>query len=403
MNRGDRRVFEVGPERGQVIARRGATAVAGQQMINSGRPREEDEINWPPLRPHRGDGQRRAVLVLNEQQQFARANLAFQRHGQVGRRGLAFHRHAVNDAARHGLLADGIFQHLRHRQRHRPGEEGFGCVNVQVREVQIRRAEIECEPGRTGIFVALGDGDGEGFVRGRLGGGGVNDRAGKGNRRRALVIHGQPQPGPQTGRNSKVQLARAVGLSENRPRLGDRLPAFAVGGGFNPHRFDEAVRRTLQRDAVQWLGESGFERDDRRAGIERDLKRFRALNRPGGRRGVLNQIRQFVAVRIVEPQIFERGAGGIESCDGQTQFHEAGRGDFELLRVLPLSRQRRGDGSGEWKDYEEEEQKSGNVCLTLTLTPAQCFPSPPPDRIPESIKSLREPIPGRGRIIVRLL
>ena len=44
---------------------------------------------------------------------------------------------------------------------------------------------------------------------------------------------------------------------------------------------------------------------------------------------MLDQIRHFIAGVVVEPQIFERGARGIERFDRQTDFHEAGRGDIE--------------------------------------------------------------------------
>ena len=74
-------------------------------------------------------------------------------HGQVAGHGLAFDRHAINHSVRQGLFTNRIFRHLRHRQRHLPGKQRFGGVNLNGRQVQVRRAEAQGEAGFAGILV----------------------------------------------------------------------------------------------------------------------------------------------------------------------------------------------------------------------------------------------------------
>ena len=138
--------------------------------------------------------QRRAVAVFDEQNQFARADQVFQRHGKVFGRGLAFDGNAINHALPNHLLANGILGNLRNGDGHLSRKERFGGFNLQTGDVQIGRAEIQCQPRFAGVFVALGNGHRNGFHRCRFARGGVDQRAGKRNRLRTLVVHRQPQP-----------------------------------------------------------------------------------------------------------------------------------------------------------------------------------------------------------------
>ena len=192
-------------------------------------PREEHEIHGTPLDAHGADGERRAVLVADEQREFARMDAGFQRHGKICGHRLVGDGHAINHARPDDLFADGILGDLRHGERDAAREERFVGLDLHGGDVEIGRAEIEREPRLAGIFVPLGDGDGLNFTGHRHGGGGVNSRAGEGNRRGTLVVHREPQPRPCTGGKRNVQLARAVGLAENRLALRERLPVRAVG------------------------------------------------------------------------------------------------------------------------------------------------------------------------------
>src|ERR1043166_2381884 len=95
--------LEICSESRQIVTRSGAMAVAGQQMVKPGLAGEEDKINRPALRPHRSYGQGWAVLILNQEQNLTRANLAFHRYHQIGR-GLGFAGDAVNRPLRQWLL-----------------------------------------------------------------------------------------------------------------------------------------------------------------------------------------------------------------------------------------------------------------------------------------------------------
>ena len=59
---------------------------------------------------------------------------------------------------------------------------------------------------------------------------------------------------------------------------------------------------------------------------------------------MFNQIRHFVARVVIEPQVFERGARGIECFNRQAQFYQSGRGHVERLFVLPFGGQAGGAG-----------------------------------------------------------
>ena len=66
---------------------------------------------------------------------------------------------------------------------------------------------------------------------------------------------------------------------------------------------------------------------------------IRALDCFGGWRRARDEERQFVSGVVAEPQVFKRGPRGVERFHRQADFHEAGRGDVELLRVLPFGGQ----------------------------------------------------------------
>ena len=242
-----------------------------------------------------------------------------------------------------GLLADRVLGNLRHGQRHLPGEQRLGGFDLHGGDVQIRRAEIQREPGFAGVFMPLGDGHRHPVRSGRFGGGRVDARAGEGNRSANAGRPPSAAARPGAGGKGNAKLARAVRLAENRLALRERLPAFAVG--WKPstlHGLDEIVRRSFERDAVERLRQSGFQRDDRVARLSAKPEMTLRPNDFARRRGALDQIWHFVAGVVVEPQVFQRRARGIERFGRQAQLHQAGRGHVELLLVLPFGGQARG-------------------------------------------------------------
>ena len=87
-------------------------------MIRSRRARQEYQIDRTSLSAHGRDRQRRAILILDEQEQFPGADGRSHWHRQVAGGGLAFDCHTINHSMREGLLANCIFRNLRYRQRY---------------------------------------------------------------------------------------------------------------------------------------------------------------------------------------------------------------------------------------------------------------------------------------------
>ena len=161
-----------------------------------------------------------------------------------------------------------ILRNLRRRHGYLSGEQRFGRLYLNGGQVQIRRVELQREPGFTGIFVSSGDEDRQDFNGSGFSGRSMDASPGERDGWRAPVVHGQSQPAPGSLGKRKPKLAGAAGLTENRLAPSQHLPAFAVGRTFNVHRLDEAAGATFQRDALQWLREPGLECDNGRGGIQ---------------------------------------------------------------------------------------------------------------------------------------
>ena len=274
-------------------------------MIIPRLPREKSQINRAAFDAHRGDGQQRAILVSDEQQQLARTHQAVERHREVFGSRLTRAGDAIDNALPDGLLADGILRHLRHGERDLPGEQRLGSLDLNRGDGEIRRAQIQHQPAFARILHTLGNPDRHPLAGRGLGGGGMDARAGERDRLRALVVHHQPEPGMRTRRQGNLEPTGAIGLAEDRLILRERLPGVAIGGGLDTRGFDEACRRRFQRHEVEWLRQSGLQRDDGGVRLKRDLERFGLPNNRGDGSGALDHIGHFIVRSVVKPQILE--------------------------------------------------------------------------------------------------
>ena len=111
-----------------------------------------------------------------------------------------------------------------------------------------------------------------------------------------------------------MELSDSRRLAKNWQAPGQSLPIAPVGRAFDQDGLNKIAGGSLERDALDRWRESCLDRDDGRVCAERSLKGFCPLNDPGQRERTFDHIRNFMTGVIVEPQVFEAGARGVEGC-----------------------------------------------------------------------------------------
>ncbi len=128
----------------------------------------------------------------------------------------------------------------------------------------------------------------------------------------------------------------------------------------------------FQRHAIERLRQARLKGEHGGEGVYRGLKGFHFLDNFALRPWALDQVGHFLPGIVVEAQVFEGRARGIERGGGQAELQDARGRDAEVLLVLPFGWERSGLHGGGAQGHQSAEYGYANVSRdALAADPAR--------------------------------
>src|SRR5438094_8782384 len=125
---------------------------------------EKDQTHEPTVAAHGADRERRTVLIPDQEEELARVDWLLDRDIET-RLASSIDTNAINGCFAERPFADAISRNFGNGKSDGTRKQWLARVDAQRRHCQVRRAEVEREPGNAEAVIARFDRNGKRFCR----------------------------------------------------------------------------------------------------------------------------------------------------------------------------------------------------------------------------------------------